>query len=601
MSSASDSEGEEEVPSWKGVSGTVILVNLYDPLHLGTAITSYKATCDLVKSYLRETSAELLGVCLYGTDYTSASLLGMEGVIQVFPLTAPTLDDYKKLQNVNIASSGQAKDLKLSDALWHTSKMFANCKKLLATKTVILLTRMDLPPVQPDQKPALKRVVDLADSGIHVKIINVSENNYIADKFYKNFVTEAHKGVEYEMPVHVWDHADIAKLMYHDSHRHIAVARLSFQIGEEFSIGVGVFGLLKSTSSVEPKKVLAHKETNQIVTSTITNYKVTTATDAEVVEGMDLDGEPAPQTKEVPLLKSELLYYQVFGEEKIQFTVDEMKTLKNPFGLPMMKLLGFKPASILCKEKWFLKSCQFLFPSESLIEGSTIPFKALHQACTEQSVIAICVLCTRVNSRPFIVALSPCSRPLGLHVKIGFDLIYIPFVENIRNVPNKVCEDEVQEAHKIVFKDIIKNLTFDFKSDTFENPALQSLYCAIEALALGKDEIEHIVDTTKPDKNKLKNINAELFEELFGPFGVAAVKRPLATRDNNAGGKRGRSYENVDEHLLQTRLDDRLIHKYTVTDLKKILNNCPNADNIPALTGLKKDELVQMVYMHCAS
>lgn len=593
---SSDSETEtEDVPSWRGVSGTVILINVYDPLDMGTAASSFRATCELVQGYLRQTSSELLGVCLYGTADTSESPLGLEGVLQVFPLSAPTLDDYKKLKSVNLSSCGQAKELKLSDALWHTSKMFTNCKKLVANKTVILLTRMDIPPVQVDQKPALKRVVDLADSEVHLKIINISENSYVVDKFYENLLTEAHKGDEFKIPEPIWGHSSIAKLMYHDSHRHMAVAKLSLEIGEGFSIGVGVFGLLKS--SVKPKKVQAHKETNQIVSSVITNYKVSTL-DEELEEGMNVDGEQL-QTKEVPLLKSELLYYQIFGNQKVEFTVDEMKQLRNPFGPPMMKLLGFKPASILSKEKWFLKGCQFLFPSESLVEGSTVAFKALHKACIEMSVIAICVLCSRANSRPFIVALSPCTKPLGLDVKIGFDLIYIPFVENVREVPIEVCEKEIDEAHKIVFKDIIKELQFNYEPDMFENPSLQSLYCAIEALALEKDEVEQIIDTTKSDEKKLKSIDVELFGELFGPFGASAVKRPAAYKasDKGPGVKRERIDEDLDQDLLQSRLSTKTIHKYNVADLKKILRTSSDK-GIPALTGLKKDDLIELVYKH---
>ncbi|XP_011551648.3 X-ray repair cross-complementing protein 6 [Plutella xylostella] len=581
---SSDSETEEEQPSWQGVPATVVLINLYDPIQLNTSSVAYQATCDLMRNYMRTASNQLVGACLYGTQDSSSSPMGFEGIFEVFPLSVPSLDSFKNLQKVDISSYGQAKELKLSDVLWHCSQMFANCKKLLSTKTVLMLTRIDVPAVEADQKPTLKRVEELVESGIQIQIINISENTYHVDNFYENLLKVAHKGGEFKIPEPVWTPSEVTNLMYQHSNRHTAVARLTMEIGEGMSIGVGIFSLLKSQT--KPKDVKVDIETNQIVANTTTYTKVTNNNDVE-------DDEPERPPQEVPLLKSELLHYQIFGEERIEFTDQEMKKLKNPFGPPMIKLLGFKPSSTLNKNKWFLKGCHFLYPSESAIEGSTIAFKALHAACTDMSVIAICVLSCRVNSRPCLVALSPCTKPFGLDIKCGFDIIYIPFTENVRPVPsNEEDIRGVEEAHKLLMNDIIDELRCDYKPDMFESPSLQSLFCAIEALALEK-EIEEITDTTRPDVSKVMGLDAQLFYEIFGPFGAAASKRPTTTKSNGAGGKRSKTTDDVDESLLRTRISQGKVEKYTVPELKQILVETIGIKT--ALTGVKKADLVKLV------
>ncbi|CAD0203092.1 unnamed protein product [Chrysodeixis includens] len=313
---------------------------------------------------------------------------------------------------------------------------------------------------------------------------------------------------------------------------------------------------------------------------------------------MDVD-EEEPVSKSVPLLKSETLHYQTYGEERVEFTDDELKSLRNPFGPPMLKLLGFKPASFISKEKWFIKPGYFLFPNESVIEGSTVAFKALHQACVALKKVAICVLCTRINARPNIVALSPTTKPLGLNVDVGFDVIIVPFVEHVRNLPMNEDDEEVQitKEDKFVMKDIMKTLCFEYKSDLFENPKIQSQYRAIEAIALEEDDAEPFVDTTKPRPDKFQIIPDGLFQQTFGPFGTVAVKKPSTSRAGGPENKKAK-IEDIDENLLKKRLDTGKITDYTVRQLQDILKY-KNIPSLPALTGLKKKDLVELVYKHC--
>lgn len=588
----SSDEENEEFTSWKGVPATIICINIYGPARLNAAQVAHAATCRMIRQYLRTSSSQFIGVCLYGTEGSNTSVFGIKSVEEVFPLSLPSLDYYQKLQNIDIASLKQAKEFTLSDVLWYCNKAFASCNKQLSTRNIIILSHFDIPPIQSDEYPAHMRVVDLVDSNIEIRLLNISETDYEINQFYIDFLIGANKGQRLPFPNPVWDHKEIEQLMHQQSHRHLAVARLSFEIGEGLAIGVGVYSLLKGQT--QQKKTDLHRDTNAILTSVNKTMKVRVGTE----ENMDIE-EAEQETKPVPLLKGELLHYQTYGGERIEFTDDEKKMLRNPFGPPMLKLLGFKPASIMSKEKWFLKPSYFLFPNESIIEGSIIAFKALHQACAEMNKVAICVLCSRINARPKIVALSPTSKPLGLNVEIGFDIICVPFVENVRNI-HIMEEDEdikISDRNKTVMKDILNKLQFDYKPDMFENPKLQSQYRAIEAIALEDDEVDPFIDTTKPDSKKFQELQDDLFQELFGPFGAVAVKKAASSKDGGPASKKAK-VENIDEDLLKQRLDTEKVKDYTVAQLKDILKYKEIPD-LPALTGLKKNELVDFVYKYC--
>ncbi|CAF4920874.1 unnamed protein product [Pieris macdunnoughi] len=574
-----------EVPTYRGIPATMILINLLEENNV-VELALY-ATCRFYRQCLRSGSAQILGVYLYGVDdkNTAQSLIESPGVKEFIPLSLPALLEFKKLKNVDIHSYKKAKELKLSDVLWHCSKIFANCKKQISSYKVILLTQLKITPIVADQTPTLKRVRDLTDSNVDLVILNIAQTDYNIDSFYINFLKEAYKGQDPVLPEPIFDSIEIEKVMYKESHRRLAVSNLSFEIAEGFSISVGVYSLVKKAGHNHHRKINLDRESNAVVTNVTKMTKVT-------IESEDIDSS----SKELPLLNSELLFSQEYGGEHVEFSTDEIKSMKNPFGPPMLRLLGFKPVGIICKEKWFLKIGYFLYPSEKNIEGSTVAFNAMHKACSDLDMVAICVLCTRVNARPTIVALNPCRNPNGLDVAIGFDVIHIPFVENIRDL-NIEDEDEssIEPAHKVVMKDLLSSIQFDYKPDMFANPKLQSEYRAIEAIALEEEEIEPFVDTTKPNSNFFQNVNENLFEEMFGPFGELAIKR-TASKSASEGSKKSKL--DIDLGLFQERLSKNHIEKYTVSQLKEILQ-FNNIDGLPALTGLKKAELVNLVYNHC--
>ena len=66
--------------------------------------------------------------------------------------------------------------------------------------------------------------------------------------------------------------------------------------------------------------------------------------------------------------------------------------------------------------------------------------------------------------------------------------------------------DQIDQA-----KEIIRKLQFTFKSDSFENPALQKHYANVEAMALDRDAPEDIEDFASKLFQSLKKTRSLLF------------------------------------------------------------------------------------------
>lgn len=587
-----DSDDEiEESTKWEGSPGTIILINaMEDSSILNVA---HEATCLLIRQYLRSSSSHNVGVCLYGTDQTQTDL-NSNNITDVISMDTPTLAGYNKLRAMDIPSYGKATEYVLSEVLWHCSKIFKDFKKKLSSQTVLILTKLINPPIKTDQKRTLDRVVNLVGSHTKITFINISSDDYPIDKFYKEMLIDINKSQEYTLPKAVWDPKVIQNTMYQQSHRHLAVAKLSFEIGPGFSIGVGVYSLLRKSNQSYHKTSNIDAKTNEPLTRVTMKTKLTVNPSTS---HQDSDDEVSEEPKELPLLDSELLFCQEYGGERIEFTKKEKEEMSNPFGPPMLKLLGFKPAIKLCKEKWFLKTGYFLYPNESIIEGSTVAFKALHKACDEMKTVAVCMLCTRANSRPNIVALSPCTRPLDLEIEIGFDVIHIPFAENVRDIPQLDEESEnptIQKKQKDEMNKILNCLLFDYKADMFENPKLQSQYRAIEGKALQETFIEPFVDTTIRKPEVYQVIREDVFEELFGPFGVSSIKRSCNADKSNTNKKI--KIEDINETLVQEMIVNKSVEKLTVIQIKNILKE----RDITFPKSSNKSDLCKLVYENCA-
>ncbi|KAJ0174046.1 hypothetical protein K1T71_010192 [Dendrolimus kikuchii] len=584
----SGDEEEYEVLQWKGKPATVILINIFNAGTYDTIQKAHAVTCSMMRQYLRASSDQIVGVCLYGIEKSDSSLLETNSAVDIIPLTAPSLENFKTLKKNNFRNVTPSKELILSDVLLHCQSLFANLKTKVLSRNIIILSRLDMPPCKTDEERTLNRVGKLVDANINIKLVNISRDEYEVHSFYKDFLVEATRQKDVTIPKPLWDVKEIVSLIVQNSNRHLVDAQLKFYIGNDITIAVGVYNILKSYESTRLKKHKVDKDTNAIVKTFNQLMKVTVNQDEE----SDMDVEET----QVPLLKDELLHSKVFADKKISFTDSEMKMIKNPFGPPMIKLLGFKPMNYMSKEKWFLRSGYFLYPNESKIEGSTVAFKAMYKACVDMDVVAICMLCKKVNSKPQLVALMPSSHPFNLDIEIGFDVIALPFKENVKDIPVPDEDSEVTSdtEHKTFLQNALTNLVFDYQPDMFENPVLQCQYRSLETKKLG-DDVDPFVDSTKPNSEKYENLEDDLFYEYFGPFGPIAAKRgagPSTTVNSKKSKMEGYSESYVQDMIQQNKVDN-----FTKPQLMEILKQ----HNVEKITSsLKKPDLVKLVYKYCS-
>ena len=185
-----------------------------------------------------------------------------------------------------------------------------------------------------------------------------------------------------------------------------APQRIPFTLGEGVQLGVGVYTLVRETK--KPSFVRLDRKTNEEI-KTQTKYLC--------------------EDTGTELMPTDIKYYQEFGGEKVIFEKEEVNSLKS-FAEPSLLLLGFKPKERL-KPHYYTKPANFIYPDESVINGSTRLFTALLQKCLEREVIAVCRYVPRANTAPSFVALLPQEEEKdesGVQVTPpGFHAIYLPY------------------------------------------------------------------------------------------------------------------------------------------------------------------------------
>ncbi|XP_077294862.1 inverted repeat-binding protein [Arctopsyche grandis] len=586
-----DEKGDES--RWSGVPGRLLAIDVSsDMWTLGSSdnapVTVAFVTClQLSRRLMLEAPTNLFGIILFGTQKNDDK--GLENVIQLLELKQPTVDDIQTLKGItsNIEQVrekwGSAVSFNLADALWQISRMSRDCKKKMSNLNVTILSCFTEPD-KSNHRPILTRASDLTALNVDVNFINISENPFSDDSFFLELgaVIANQPIADYEPPEPVMSPEDILSLIYQRTHKKSASARLKMYLGSDIQFGVGLYHLCKTKPM--PKKVNLHRETNAAVESTNTILR-------------------AHESQTRPVLRSELCMYQQYGSRDIQVSYSELTQLRKFAGSPCIKLLGFKPASTLNMSKYYLKPCAFLYPDEYSATGSTKLFVCLRNRCMEKERIAICLMLPRWYSNPRLVALVPQTQMIENGCQIqsdGFHVIYLPYVDNFKEVPvnehSEVSDEQLECMRKIVGK-----LKFDFTPEKFENPKLQTLNNAIEALALNEAEPQPIEDTTLPDtdtQNERISGFVDNFHTLFGPFNVSGTKRAAAANGSEDPKRVKTEVECPDMQLLATRIKNGDLSKYTVADLKQILKWC-NPPDLPALTGLKKNQLVELAVEHC--
>jgi ATP-dependent DNA helicase 2 subunit 1 len=257
---------------------------------------------------------------------------------------------------------------------------------------------------------------------------------------------------------------------------------------------------------------------------------------------------------------------------------EEIKAMKQLKDMREFTLLGFKPRNSL---EWFhnLRTSIFVYPDNEQVKNSSIFCDAMIRELHSTDQIAICRFKPNHQRGYRVCALLPQleQNGEGVHTPPGFNMIIIPFNEEIRDVEreyfgdldlalNKIHREQVDTGieakyweiweqmkgekqdykefrevdgmspeqreqyvdkllrlgpkEELVCKELIDAFTIDdFSPNYFENPEIQKFYKNLQALALNHEHAEQVEDHIQPDEEGLES-NMDLIKQFSSIFSL---------------------------------------------------------------------------------
>lgn len=542
-----------------------------------------KCAKSVIQNKIISSDKDLLGIIFFATEKSKNSsefkhiyvlheldLPGADGVLRLDAfLEEDENDDFK-------TKFGHSDSYSLGDALWTCLNMFSNSSQKLGYKRVMIFTNDDNPHGSATKaqlkRQAAAKAEDLHQNGIALELmhINKPDHQFEVNTFYKDILfPDEDENVIMPNPSEKFE--ELLTRVRSKDHKKRAMGRVPFCFGGDVNMSVGVYNLVRPCTRPPPVKL--YKKTNE---------EVKTVTKMFLAE-----------TGEV-LMPQDMKKTQTYAGRRILFEQEEVKEIKR-FDSSGLKLMGFKPRSSI-KKYFHVKPGQFLYPDETTIQGSTTIFTALLKKTLEKDVVAICRYIPRRNTAPRFVALYPQEEEMDdQNVQVippGFHLIWLPFADDFRKLKlgEEVPKANTEQIDKA--KELVKKLMFSFDSEQFENPALQTHYANVEAMALDKDAPEEVEDLTTPDVERIDRRAGKLiqeFKDLVFPDGYV----PGAKRRAAGGGLAAKKPKlNIEIDVAAEAKAGRL-NKLTIPVLKEYMKKARIMG-----VGTRKADLVEAINSH---
>ena len=406
-----DEFGANENSEWKshGKDALIFLIDSSPKMHLkfegegkNPDDTPFKMALRCVHATLRNkifaSPQDVSGVLLYGT-VNKVGVRDFNGLSLLFKMETPEGDSILELERLleetdkiiekDYGGSSES-SYAIHEALWQCQAMFNEVTGKVASKTILLFTCHDDPHKNDInlKRQALKKAQDLRETDILLELmVMCEEGEFDVSKFFidilpnpsdagndtgDNTFTMGSQKVE-----------DLLRIVRKRIHKKRSIGKIDFDLGNNVVMSLSMYNLVQRSN--KPPKVLLARDTNE-PTIKQRNYI-------------------HPRTG-APLLPSDIDLYQEYGERKIRFTPDEVKSIMAMDIKPGLKLFGFKPLEELkfCR---YVRPCHFIYPDDLRIQGSRNLFSALLQRCLARSVMAVCTFKPRERSSPSFVALIP--------------------------------------------------------------------------------------------------------------------------------------------------------------------------------------------------
>ncbi|KAL9263747.1 ATP-dependent DNA helicase 2 subunit KU70-like protein [Drosera capensis] len=529
-----------------------------------------------LKTQIINRSYDEVAICFFNTR-EKKNLQDLNGVF-VFNVTEreymdrPTARLIKEFDHVEESFQKQigsqygivpgSRDNSLYNALWAAQALLRKGSAKTTEKRILLFTNEDDPfgsikgVTKLDMaRTTLQRAKDAQDLGITIELLPLSspDAKFHLSHFYADMIGlegEALSQFEQSVSGRLEDMRDMLRKKMFKKRRY---RRITFSIADGLSIELSAYALIRPTPPG-----------NITWLDSVTNLPIKS-------ERSFICGDTGA------LLDEPSKLFQPYRNENIQVLADEVLEIKKVSTGPLC-LLGFKPLNCL-KDYHNLRPSTFLYPSDEEVMGSTQIFVALHRSMLLLKRFAVAFYGSAAN--PHLVALIAQEE---IATSSGQD-----YVDESLRTPY-ASEDQIKKAEAVMKRVDLK----DFSVCQFSNPALQRHYAALQALALGEDELPDVKDETLPDEkglsrpgvvNALEEFKLSVFEDSYetDDSSEASRKRKAEPDDPVKESAKYNWHELADSGKLKD---------LTVAELKSYLV----ANNLP-VSG-KKEVLISRISTH---
>ncbi|KAF1805722.1 SPOC like C-terminal domain-containing protein [Mucor lusitanicus] len=452
-----------------------------------------------------------IGIILFGTtEKNNAQDKDHVYILQPIDLIdAPRIKELDLLiNNINLVKDRYGSSdavFPFSDLLWVCSDIIANANAKQYIRRIIIITNNEDPTDGNAhyRKTAIQRARDLKDSGTEIILFGLKESQdacFDPNLFYSDIVVFPDNDDKQEEKDEFDDRilSSIGSLKdLFDKIKTIQTSarsefRLPFEIGPNLTIGVRGYNMVLEQKIGTPKYYFAEGEQTQEVKS-VTRWKC-----------LDTNEFLTP----IDIKKA-----YSYGGQDVVFTEDDVAAIQT-VNQPGLLVLGFRDIAFL-KSHYQVAHPYFIYPDESQYRGSKSAFFLLLNSMYQKEKMAICSFVRRVNTIPKLVALLPQPEKLdelGNQVDPpGFQLIILPYADEIRQVPPHAEVHDYQEAADTM-KSIIHTLKIrgGYDPAKYHNPYLVNHKNMIQRAALDTDPQEQ-VDNCVPN---YELIESELSDEI---------------------------------------------------------------------------------------
>ncbi|KAI4935118.1 ATP-dependent DNA helicase II subunit 1 [Alternaria infectoria] len=587
-----------------------------------------KCAYQLMQQRIISNPNDMMGILLFGTEKTD--LKDGDNTFQncylLADLDVPSAQDVKRLRDM-VENEDEAEEIlkpardgaSIATVLFCANQIFTTKAPNFSSRRLFVVTDNDYPiKVKADKDTAVTRARDLYDLGCTIDLFPISQPDHTFDRsrFFDDLVYPTSPS-DPEAPVTLPSTTKVAKSgegisllkqlissINSKATPRRALFSLPMELGPDLRIGVKGYILIKRQEHVKSCYVWVGGEKPQIATSST----------------QQLAGDSARAME-----KTEMRKAYKFGGDAITFTPEEITQIRQCFGEPVIRIIGFKPFSSVPLWANTNKST-FIYPSDADYIGSTRVFSALQQKLLKSQKMGLVWFIPRRNAAPTLAALIPGEERLNEEgdqlTPPGLWLVPLPFADDIRQFPTPPEQPlKTTDALTDKMRLIIEQLQLPkgvYDPSKYPNPDLQWFYRILQALALEEELPLQPDDKTIPRYKQIDKRCGEYIEDYGREFQAAyeqqhksalahrakptAKKRPGggADRDDKPVPKRVKKESKVkaesgdeEEAMTDQQMADLnnggKISKQTVAVLKQWLGARGQS------TGGKKAELLERV------